>query len=54
VNLRAVQTPPGHKDLRMTIRYSHLTPKHLKEAVSILERTPTTSDKKEEKCENII
>jgi site-specific recombinase XerD len=52
-NLRTVQTLLGHKDLRMTMRYSHLSPEHLKEAVSTLERTLTTSDKKREKCENI-
>ena len=32
VNLRTVQTLLGHKDLRMTMRYSHLSPEHLKEA----------------------
>ena len=35
------------------MRYSHLSPEHLKEAVSTLEGTLTTSDKKGEKCENI-
>jgi len=33
VNLRTVQTLLGHKDLRMTMRYSHLSPEHLREAV---------------------
>jgi hypothetical protein len=29
VNLRTVQTLLGHKDLRMTMRYSQLSPEHL-------------------------
>ncbi len=37
VNLRTVQTLLGHKDSRMTMRYSHLSPEHLKEAVSNLD-----------------
>jgi len=39
VNLRSVQTLLGHKDLRMTMRYSHLSPEHLREAVLTLEKT---------------
>lgn len=39
-NLRTVQTLLGHKDLRMTMRYSHLSDQKLKEAVSLLERFP--------------
>jgi integrase len=38
VNLRTVQTLLGHKDLRMTMRYSHLSPEHLREAVSTLDK----------------
>jgi len=38
-NLRTVQTLLGHKDLRMTMRYSHLSPEHLREAVSILDKS---------------
>ena len=38
-NLRTVQTLLGHKDLRMTMRYSHLSPEHLREAVSRLDRS---------------
>ena len=37
-NLRTVQTLLGHKDLRMTMRYSQLSPEHLREAVSILDK----------------
>jgi site-specific recombinase XerD len=39
VNLRTVQTLLGHKDLRMTMRYSHLSPEHLREAVATLEKS---------------
>ena len=38
-SLRTVQTLLGHKDLRMTMRYSHLSPEHLKEAVANLEKS---------------
>jgi len=37
-NIRAVQTLLGHKDLRMTMRYSHLSAEYLREAVSILDK----------------
>ena len=36
VDLRTVQELMGHKDITMTIRYSHLSPSHLKEAVQRL------------------
>lgn len=35
--LRTVQELLGHADIRMTIRYAHLSPSHLAEAVSALE-----------------
>jgi len=41
-NLRTVQTLLGHKDPRMTMRYSHLSDETLKEAVSILEGFPNS------------
>ena len=36
-NLRTVQMLLGHKDLRMTTRYAHLSQEHLQEAVKLLE-----------------
>ncbi len=29
----------GHKSLNMTLRYSHLAPSHIKQAVNILDKT---------------
>jgi integrase len=37
VNIRTVQTLLGHKDIAMTMKYSHLSDAHLKEAVKKLE-----------------
>ena len=37
VNIRTVQQLMGHKDIRMTMRYSHLSDSHLKNAVKKLE-----------------
>jgi len=37
VDIRTVQELLGHKDIRMTVRYSHLSDMHLKEAVKKLE-----------------
>src|SRR6185436_3982820 len=38
VSLYEVQKVLGHKDARMTQRYAHLTPDHLRGAVAALER----------------
>ena len=38
-NLRTVGELLGHRDPRMTMRYSHLSPEHLKDAVAGLENT---------------
>lgn len=35
-DLRTVQELMGHKDITMTLRYSHLSPGHLREAVARL------------------
>jgi integrase len=37
-NLRSVQQLMGHKDIKMTMRYSHLSKEHLQEAVAKLDR----------------
>jgi site-specific recombinase XerD len=36
VSLRAVQELLGHKAIKMTMRYSHLSSQHLQEAVGLL------------------
>jgi integrase len=36
-NLRAIQQLLGHKDLRMTARYAHLSADHLRQAVNSLD-----------------
>jgi len=38
VDIRTVQELLGHKDIRMTMRYAHLAPDHMKRAVEILDR----------------
>jgi integrase len=38
VDIRSVQTLLGHRDITMTMRYSHLSPAHLREAISVLGR----------------
>jgi hypothetical protein len=44
-DLHTVQEPMGHKTIAMTVRYSHLTPKHTLPAVERLDAlTPTEAD----------
>ena len=49
VDLRSVQELLGHKTIAMTVRYSHLAPTHLQEAVERLTAKPTdtTTDTKQ-------
>ncbi len=37
---RAVMALLGHKDPRMTLRYQHVSPEHLRDAVRVLDRRP--------------
>lgn len=39
VDIRTVQILLGHKTITMTVRYSHLSPNHLRAAVEVLDRT---------------
>jgi site-specific recombinase XerD len=43
VDLRTVQELMGHKSIEMTVRYSHLTPKHTLAAVQRLTATDSTT-----------
>ncbi len=43
VDLRTVQELMGHKSIQMTVRYSHLTPKHTLAAVEMLAGTITVA-----------
>jgi integrase len=55
-NQRTVQQLLGHKDARMTTRYSHLSEKHLHHAVDVLDKVYNTiegeepSGKVQDKC----
>lgn len=40
IGLRAVQELLGHADLKMTMRYAHLSKGHLREAVAVLDNLP--------------
>ena len=37
VDLRTVQQLLGHKDIKMTMRYSHLSSEHLQESIERLD-----------------
>jgi len=41
VDIRTIQELMGHKDSKMTMRYSHPTPEHKKNAVKMLDRVTT-------------
>jgi site-specific recombinase XerD len=38
INLKTVQELLGHKDIRMTLRYAHLSREHMQAAVNTLYR----------------
>ena len=41
VDIRTVQVLLGHKRIEVTMRYAHLSPAHLREAISVLGRVAT-------------
>jgi integrase len=43
VDIRTIQELMGHKDIKMTMRYSHPTPEHKKNAVKVLDQVTTIS-----------
>lgn len=48
VDIRTVQELLGHKDIRMTMRYSHLGPDHMRKALSVLDYESEQEDALEE------
>ena len=46
VSQRAIMETLGHKDPRMTVRYQHLVPGHLREAMSALDQAGREATKK--------
>jgi hypothetical protein len=57
VSLKAVQELLGHADIKMTMRYSHLSQAHLQDAVAVLNKIGNghqmdTKTQKREKADN--
>ena len=47
LNVQALVSGPGHKDVRLTVRYSHLSETHLHHAVEILDKVYNTIEDEE-------
>ena len=56
VDIKTIQELMGHKDIKMTMRYSHPTPEHKKRAVEILDSTHTNfhTTPKNEEIEKVV
>jgi site-specific recombinase XerD len=48
VDLKTVMRLLGHKDIRMTLRYAHLSREHLQAAVGTLDRSFEAGTKREQ------
>ena len=53
VDLNTVRELMGHKDITMTLRYSHLAPSHKQHAVDVLGKRMETFWRFEPKMENV-
>jgi len=49
VDLKTVQQVMGHKDIKMTMRYSHLSPEYVQEAIGRLDNVWTPYGHQEKK-----
>ncbi len=56
VDIRTIQELMGHKDIKMTMRYSHPTPEHKRKAVEVLSGTvsKTVTGVSEEKTAKVV
>jgi integrase len=56
IDIRTIQELMGHKDIKMTMRYSHPTPEHKKKAVEILSETvsKTVTGVSQEKSQKVV
>ena len=56
VDIKTIQELMGHKDIKMTMRYSHPTPEHKKQAVKVLESSHTSfhTTPQEAKTEKVV
>lgn len=41
IDLTTIKELPGHKNIKMTLRYAHLAPSHKVKAVNVLDKTLT-------------
>jgi hypothetical protein len=53
-SLPALQQILGRATLAMTMRYSHLSPKHLREEMARTERAEFTSDRAQARAQEVV
>ena len=54
VDIMTVKELMGHKDLTMTLRYSHLAPDHKMKAVNILDRLLSLNPPQSESAKKVV